>query len=231
MKARSPSAVAYLRVSTEEQRHGPKAQRDAIERFAASQGLAVRSWHLDQGVSGAAPLDERPALLEAIAALHAGDILLVAKRDRLARDTFEAAFITRAVQKRRAEVHSTDGFNDDTPESRFIRTIMDGAAELERGNIRARTKAALQAKKKRNEQIGTVPFGFKRDPSEPVDADVHHLVVNHEEQSVIARVRALRKDGLSYRRIARVCRQEELMSRSHKPLQETQIQRILRGSK
>ena len=45
-------AVAYLRVSTEDQALGPEAQRAAIEAWAARQGVQVLSWHLDQGVGG-----------------------------------------------------------------------------------------------------------------------------------------------------------------------------------
>ena len=53
-------AVAYLRVSTDEQRLGPDAQRAAIEVWAARAGVRVASWHCDQGVSGGAAIDARP---------------------------------------------------------------------------------------------------------------------------------------------------------------------------
>jgi DNA invertase Pin-like site-specific DNA recombinase len=43
------------------------------------------------GISGAPELDKRPGLLEALNAPEKGTILLVVRRDRLARDTLTAA--------------------------------------------------------------------------------------------------------------------------------------------
>lgn len=54
-------AIGYLRVSTDEQRLGPEAQRASIEAWAAREGLSVVAWHVDGGVSGATNIEERPA--------------------------------------------------------------------------------------------------------------------------------------------------------------------------
>src|ERR1035438_8310294 len=89
VKSGSPLiAVAYLRVSKDEQKLGPEAQRAAVEAWAAREGVQVAGWHLDQGVCSVDPLDERPALVAALAALreHGAGLLVVAKRDRIARD-------------------------------------------------------------------------------------------------------------------------------------------------
>ena len=67
----SRSAVAYLRVSTDEQHLGPEAQRAAIVAWAAREGVNVVAWHTDAGVSGAAEIAKRPALLAALADLRA----------------------------------------------------------------------------------------------------------------------------------------------------------------
>lgn len=37
-------AIGYLRVSTEDQRLGPEAQRDAIAAWAERAGIAVAAW-------------------------------------------------------------------------------------------------------------------------------------------------------------------------------------------
>ena len=44
--------VAYVRVSTDEQKIGPEAQRAAIEAWARAAGVQVVAWHEDLGVSG-----------------------------------------------------------------------------------------------------------------------------------------------------------------------------------
>jgi len=56
----SHTAVAYLRVSTDRQELGPEAQRAAIEAWATREGVTVAAWHVEAGVSGAAPIADRP---------------------------------------------------------------------------------------------------------------------------------------------------------------------------
>src|SRR5688572_24763258 len=91
------AAVGYLRVSTEDQSLGLDAQREALTRWCAANGATLVAVHVDQGVSGGAPLEERPALLAALDELRVrgAGVLLVAKRDRLARDTLVAGMVER----------------------------------------------------------------------------------------------------------------------------------------
>ncbi len=57
------------------------------------------------------------------------------------------------------------------------------------------TRAVLQAKKRRGERTGTVPYGFR------VGED-GKLVADGAEQAVIAEIRGLRERGVSFREIA-----------------------------
>jgi DNA invertase Pin-like site-specific DNA recombinase len=50
-------AVAYIRVSKDEQKLGPEAQRASIEAWATREGIAVASWHVDQGVCSVTAID------------------------------------------------------------------------------------------------------------------------------------------------------------------------------
>lgn len=218
-------AVGYLRVSTDEQHLGPEAQRAAITQWAQRGGITVLAWHVDAGVSGAAGIDGRPALMTALDDLprHGAGILAVAKRDRLARDVVIAATIERAVVGRGARVISADGVgNGDTPADQFMRTILDGAAAYERELIRARTRAALKAKRARGERAGNVPWGYRADPQGRLDP-------HDPERAIIDRVRALRAEGLSLRAIVNTLADEALASRSGKPLQLTQVARLARA--
>jgi DNA invertase Pin-like site-specific DNA recombinase len=216
-------AVAYLRVSTEEQRLGPEAQRAAIEAWATREKITIVAWHTDAGVSGGSELDDRPGLgaaLETLRAEHAG-VLVVAKRDRLARDVAVAAAIERAAAKLGARVVSADGVgNGDSPADAFLRTILDGAAAYERALIRQRTKAALAAKRARGERSGEVPFGFSA-------TEAGRLEPHPGEQEVCVRVRELRAAGLSLRKIVAALAAEGRISRAGKPLTLTQVARRL----
>lgn len=193
----SKLAVAYIRVSTEDQNLGPEAQRTAIERWAASHGVTVVSWHVDQGVSGACPVEDRSGLLDALTSLHdhRAGLLLAAKRDRLARDVVVAATIERLVLLERARVVTADGVSaEDTPEGALMRTLLDAFAAYERAVIRARTRAALAVKRARGERIsGRAPLGFRFEGG--------RLVEEPSEQALLACVRDLRSGGASFREV------------------------------
>ncbi len=116
----------------------------AVTQWATREKVTVVAWHTDAGVSGAAGLDERPGLTSVFAdlATHRDGVLVVARRDRLARDVVIAATIERTAAQYGARVISADGVgNGDSPADQFMRTILDGAAAYERALIRQRTRA------------------------------------------------------------------------------------------
>jgi DNA invertase Pin-like site-specific DNA recombinase len=162
LTASSGRGIAYLRVSTESQADsglGLEAQQTAIESAAARLGLTLAQTFTDAGVSGGLALEQRPALLAALDAIRAGDLLLVAKRDRLGRDVLNVAMIERLVERRGARVYSAagEGTDDDTPTGKLMRQIIDAFAEYERALIRARTRAAMAAAKKTRPARGPHP--------------------------------------------------------------------------
>jgi DNA invertase Pin-like site-specific DNA recombinase len=150
------TAVAYLRASKDEQRLSSHAQRTSIESWATREGVRVAAWCTDQGVRSVSPIAERPGLREALAAIreHRAGVLVVARRDRIARDVVLAALVDRAVTTAGARLVSASGEgNGDSPADAFIRTVIDGAAQCEHGLIRARTCAALAVKRARGELL------------------------------------------------------------------------------
>lgn len=204
MKTRKPvtnpkRAVAYIRVSTDEQHLGPAAQLAALEAWAKARGITLVAIERDPGTSGAAELEKRPGLLAALAALeqHGAGLLVVAKRDRLARDVVLAAMIERLADRVGATVVSAAGEGEgDSPADGLMRRMIDAFAEYERAIIRARTRSALAVKKTRGERTGSVPFGFA------LAADGVHLVENEAERSIIREICAMRADGLTLLAIA-----------------------------
>jgi DNA invertase Pin-like site-specific DNA recombinase len=194
--ADSSKVVAYIRVSTEDQHLGPEAQLAAIEQWAARQGVTLVAIHRDIGVSGATPLADCTGLMAALEDLgvHGAGILIVSKRDRLARDVMKAAMVEARAEALGARVTSTAGEGDGTdPSAKLMRQIVDAFAEYERALIGARTKAALAAKKVKGERIGGIPYGFSS-----VDGK---LVPNEDEQRVILQAKYLSSTGLSMRGI------------------------------
>ena len=103
------NAVAYCRVSTDEQaesRAGLEAQLHAVTQHCQKNGWQLVGTFTDAGVSGAAQLDKRPGLLDAVNAVTRGGVLLVAKRDRLARDVVACAVVERMGRNSFAQVFS-----------------------------------------------------------------------------------------------------------------------------
>lgn len=201
--------VAYLRVSTEEQsesKAGLDAQLDACRGYADRVGGELVGPFVDPGISGAAPLDARPGLIEALAQVGADDVLLVGKRDRLGRDPLVVIMIEAAVKRQGGRVVSAagEGTEDDSPTSVLMRRICDAFAEYERLLIKARTCAALASKKRRGQRTGTVPLGFALadDGQRSKAGHLVGLVVDPVRIETMHLVRQLRDEGRSLREIA-----------------------------
>jgi DNA invertase Pin-like site-specific DNA recombinase len=165
--------------------------------------------HEDHGASGGAPLDRRPGLAAAVDAVrdHEAGVLLVARRDRLARDTMIAAVVGRLVERNGGRVLTADGVaGEATPEAKLMRTMIDAFAEYERMLVKMRTKAALAVKRGRGERVGKIPYGFR------LADDGVHLVEDPAEQRTIARLAKLR-ESMSLREVAEHCRANGIRAR------------------
>ena len=214
-------AVGYVRVSTDEQANGPEAQRAALSAWAQREGVQLVAVYEDLGISGAAALDERPGLLAALDAVADGADLLVAKRDRLARDSMLAAMVDRLVEREGRRVLTADGAgNGDGPEAVMLRSILDVFAQYERAMIRTRTRAALAAKRARGERVGNVPFGYVAGPD-------GRLVPDPSEQAVIAAARDMRAAGWTLRAIVAELERVGTVGRTGRALGLTQVARLL----
>jgi DNA invertase Pin-like site-specific DNA recombinase len=224
-----PAAVAYLRVSTDQQaesRLGLDAQRTTVEACAARLGLPLANIVIDAGVSGRVAIEDRPALLDAVSSLRRGDVLLVAKRDRLGRDVIAVALIERLIAKRGARIVSAagEGSDSDDPAGILMRRLIDSFAEYERLIIGARTKAALAAKRKRGERTSRfAPFGYQ------LASDGRRLVANPDEQAIRHTIQARHTAGRSMRAIAADLNQNGFRTRSGGAWRHEYIRNVLRA--
>lgn len=198
----SGHAVAYRRVSTDEQTRsglGLDAQMTAIESAADRAGLTIRATFTDAGLSGSLPIDKRPELVAALAILRRGDALIVAKRDRLARDLMHAAAIEATVRRKGARIVSAagEGTDSDDPSNQLMRMMIDSFAAYERLLIGARTSAALRAKAARGERVSRhAPYGYHF-------ADGDRLEEDQSELAIIAIMHDCVGAGFSQESIAR----------------------------
>ena len=192
-------AVAYLRVSTDEQTLGMEAQKTAITLWATRQGITIGTWCEDFGISGGAELEKRPGLLEALHAVKQSKagFLVAHKADRIARDVYVAELVKRALKGAGASLALVEGISGTDPFAEMAATVMDAAARFERRMISARTSAALAEKRRKGEKTGgSAPYGFQ------LASDCIHLEPCPAEQPILARILELRREGLGGRRIA-----------------------------
>lgn len=141
-------AVAYYRVSTEEQ--SIDQQRDLIADMVKYKGWDLVGEFSDEGYSGSK--EDRAGLQQALAMIgeKKAEILVVTKLDRLTRSSAHFMSLMRRSHERGWHLAIRDLDLDTTnPFGKFAAMIFAQVAELEVELIRQRTKEALAAKKKR----------------------------------------------------------------------------------
>jgi DNA invertase Pin-like site-specific DNA recombinase len=128
------TVYGYARVSTD--RQTLDAQVAALKAAGADKTYSEKQ-------SGAKT--DRAALAKLLAALGAGDVLLVTRLDRLARSTRDLLNVLAAISERGAGFRSlAETWADTTtPHGKLLLTIMGGFAEFERSLILSRTSEGL----------------------------------------------------------------------------------------
>jgi DNA invertase Pin-like site-specific DNA recombinase len=187
--------VAYLRVSSADVENGQKIdlQRTAIRRWAKASGHRIVEWCVDDGISGTKGADERPGLIDALAALRERrvDGLVVRDYDRLAREVgVQEAVLAEAWRRNDVHVFTVLGEilrdDPDDPMRTIMRKMMGLFAELDRLIVVKRLRDGRKAKADRGgHAIGAYPYG--QGPLGPIEA----------EQAALARMFALRDGGAS----------------------------------
>jgi DNA invertase Pin-like site-specific DNA recombinase len=195
--------VGYVRASTTEQEETIKAQVAKIEAYCTMRGLTLVHTYIDFGVSGTVALEEREQGAMMLQALSSRSKerptgIVAVRLDRCFRNASDCLVNVEKWDKQGVALHLIDlgGQSIDTSSAtgKFFITVMSGAAELERNLISERTSAVLQAKKTRGEVYNHTPLGY--------DRDGNTLTANQDEQNVIARIKAMREQGMSMWTIA-----------------------------
>lgn len=138
--------LGYARVSTGEQ--SLDAQRDALGQAGAERVYA-------ETASGAGR--DRRELSRLLDQLRAGDVVIVAKYDRLARSLRDLLDIVEEIGAKGAGFRSlAEEIDTTTPAGRLIFHVFASIAEFERARIAERTKEGLAAARRRG-RVGGRP--------------------------------------------------------------------------
>lgn len=188
-------AVLYLRVSSRGQEHGDgfDRQRDACERFAASQGWEVVGEFTDVA-SGTRELEDRKGLARLLDRVENNGVrdVIVERPDRMSRDFVVGETILRQFREAKVRVWSADGgqdltVEDDNPTSVLIRQVLGAVAEFDKTVTVHKLRAARERRRMHMGVCeGKKPYGEK--PG---------------EMQVIAEIQRMRKAGKGYKAIAK----------------------------
>ena len=154
------TAVAYLRVSTDEQAQsgaGLDAQRAAITAEAERRGWTITEWHTDEALSGGLMPSKRPALRAALATLKArrSAALIASKLDRVSRSMADAGTLLDRARSEGWQLVTCDLAADtSTPAGEAAAGMMIVFSQLERRLISQRTREALATRKAAGMQLG-----------------------------------------------------------------------------
>lgn len=207
--------VGYIRVSTRGQAEkglGLDVQRRAIKSWAKANGHRVVAIHEDAGISGSNGVEDREGLPLALEDIQDGraEALVILRLDRLARVLTVQEAILAKVWGMGAQVVSTESGtierdDPDDPMRTALRQIMGVIAQLDRSMVVKRLRAGRQ----RKAELGGFAYGSPHYGTQAKDGE---LVSDDREQATLARIRQLREQGESLRKIAEV-----LTAEGHRP--------------
>ena len=136
--------IGYARVSTNEQ--DTQLQIDALNAIGCDRIYQEKQ-------SGAKK--DRPELQQCLKSLREDDVLIVWKLDRLGRSLQHLIDVVSDLEDRKIGFQSlTENIDTTSPTGKLIFHIFGSLAEFERGLIRERVKAGLEAAKKRGKKFG-----------------------------------------------------------------------------
>ena len=131
--------IGYARVSIDDQ--SLDLQLDALQKAGCERIFSDKA---------SATNCERPCLTDAVSHLRSGDVLVVWKLDRVGRSVKGLVEFVTELQEGGTQFRSlTDGIDTTTPAGRFFSHIMASLAQMERELTAERTRAGLDAARRR----------------------------------------------------------------------------------
>ena len=224
-------AIGIIRVSEVGGRDGdsftsPEVQAERIQDACERDGLELVELLQELDVSGGKPLDQRPGLSQAVAAIEAGkaEVIAAAYFDRLFRSLSTQAEVVERVERVGGKVLAVDvGQVTHGSASEWLSATMLGAvAEHMRRSVGERTAAG----QKRAVERGAVPWariplGYKRSEAGPLEIDP-------ETSPLAIRAFEMRAEGQSAKSIM-VWLAEHGIKRSHGGVTKMLASRVYLG--
>lgn len=150
------ASYGYCRVSTRKQLDNnslEQQQQEILSRY--DNAIIIQEQHTGAKM-------DRPVFSDLLNELKNGDLLIVTKLDRLARNTVEGIQIVESLFEKGVSVHVLNvGLLENTSMGRFFLTTLLAVAEMERNTIIERTQAGKDIARKREDFKEGRPRKFK----------------------------------------------------------------------
>lgn len=206
-------AAIYIRVSTDyqaEEGYSIDAQKEQLTAYCVSKGIKNYEYYIDGGWSGSNI--ERPEMQRLIKNVKENKIshVIVYKLDRLSRSQKDTLYLIEDVFNPHGVdfVSLNESMDTSTPMGRLMLGILSAFAQLERENIRLRTRMGMKERVKSGLWMGggRIPFGYDYDKEQGIlvpnkDAEkvrqIYKLYIEGKSPQEIANLLGLKYDKLA----------------------------------
>lgn len=195
-------AALYIRVSTDAQReegYSIEAQKEALKGYCAARGFSNYEFYIDGGFSGSNL--ERPQIKRLILDAQNKRITkcIVYKLDRLSRSQKDTLYLIEDVLNPNGVdfISINETMDTSTPLGRLMLGILSAFAQLERENIKERTRMGMVERIKEGYWMGggRIPFGYDYDKEKGI-------LVPNEDAKTVKQIYDLYIEGKSAQAIA-----------------------------
>lgn len=192
----------YIRVSTDaqaEEGYSIEAQKEQLSAYCISKGMKNYQFYIDGGWSGSNI--ERPEMERMIEDAKKDKIshVIVYKLDRLSRSQKDTLYLIEEVfmPHNIAFISITETLDTSTPMGRAMIGILAAFAQLERENIKMRTRMGMKERVKTGLWMGgaRIPFGYDYDKNKGI-------LVPNKNADKVRQIYKLYIDGYSGQKIA-----------------------------
>jgi site-specific DNA recombinase len=218
-------AIGYCRISTEKQLDGVSLenQQGRIAAYCAYKGFELSRTITDEAVSGAKNKD-RTGFIELLDSIESREVnaVVLYSLERLSRNMLTLLALERLLNEYEVSLHTIEGEINTTSPDGFMNFAMKAfMGEMERRQVKYRTKKAMEFKKGHGDVVGSIPYGYQRQEDSLVEVPA--------EQDVIKLANKLYAKGKLVQHITDTLNKRGYQSRNGKPFDRTQVARIIKG--
>jgi site-specific DNA recombinase len=201
MRGSDMKTLIYCRCSTDQQTESEggvsiQVQAQRCTEYAALRGWDVTDTIIDEGLSGGTV--DRPGFSTLLDRIESNgiEVVLIYSIERLSRDMLIMLLLERFVTECGITLATVEGMIDtSTPDGFMAFGMKIFFGEIERRQVKHRTKNALRYKRENGFRTGGIPYGYREVVTQTADKTVRTLIVEESEQNIIGTVNEMYRNG------------------------------------